>query len=372
MKVKGALVYLIAGLILVIANHQSQPSFNESKASGIYDVLNCVPDAGCMDKASESLLSSKSTKELLAELEKLGKEDNRVLLECHRITHSIGRSTYKLAKNFGEVFQQCDHTCASGCFHGAMERIFSVENPDDFSHIDPKLVKEKVPVVCEEIKSNSFGNPRFQCVHGLGHSLMFFYSYNLTKALETCEVLQSQWDRDSCYGGVLMENIQAADKSKRYLNDNLHFPCNVLEERYKHHCYHEHAARMLEFGLSYEEVGKECEKTGNYSSICVKGLGRYASNDVRQGKSVTVCTNLTLETDRQQCITGLVYALVDSSLDGRYTFPYCDTLPSKYVDFCYRAAISYMTKSLFIVKSTIINDCHKYSSHSGCLDIVNN
>ena len=47
----------------------------------------------------------------------------------------------------------------------------------------------------------------FQCVHGMGHGFQMMYAGDLPRALGSCDQLADPWDRESCYGGVFMENI---------------------------------------------------------------------------------------------------------------------------------------------------------------------
>ena len=348
-----------------------------SKAQEVSDIFRCGNDANCMDTVAGSLLQTRDTRELLAELDELGKQDSQVLIQCHPIVHAIGRMSYKLSGNVGDAFQLCDHTCHSGCFHGIMERVFVPDQPlaegATTIHIPPQVVRDKVPTICEPFGFGLEGNMRFQCLHGLGHAVMFFLNYDLIVALNACDSLPSQWDQRSCYGGVFMENVVAVDKSKRYLSDEPHYPCNVIENKYITDCYAFQTSRMLELGLSYGQIGEECANAGKYRNTCIRSLGRDGSNDARRDPgSANICTNLAVESDRRQCITGLVYALADNSLDGRYAFPYCDNLGDDYSGYCYKTTISYLINSLYITKVTVTESCETYSSKSDCRDIVSN
>ena len=346
-----------------------------SEAQGISNIFQCGNDANCMDTAAGTLLQTRNTRELLAELDELGKQDTQVLVQCHPIVHAIGRMSYKLSGNVGDAFQLCDHTCHSGCFHGIMERIFVPDQPlaegVTTIHIPPEVVREKVPTICEEFGIGLEGNTRFQCLHGLGHAVMFFLNYDLIVALDTCDALSSRWDQRSCYGGVFMENVVAVDKDKRYLSDEPHYPCNVIEDKYITDCYGFQTSRMLELGLSYEQIGEECEEAGNYRNTCLVSLGRDASNDARADpKSANICTSLVTKGDTRQCMKGLVYALADNSLDGRYAYPYCDNLGDDHTTYCYQTTISYLLNSLYIPQTTVTESCERYSTKPDCRDIV--
>ena len=356
----------------------SKDGIKELTASGVLDIFECGSNETCMDNVSELLLKTRNAKELLAELDESGKKDSRILIQCHPITHSVGRTLYKKLleenKHIADVFQQCDHTCHSGCFHGAMERVFfSDGSSDGEDHVTPQILREKVPSVCEGFDQGLSGNLRFQCLHGLGHAVVFFNYYNLIDSLKLCDLLPTDWDRSSCHGGAFMENVVASNKSKRLVSNDPHFPCNMLEEKYKNSCYLMQTSRMLELGLSYEKIGKECENVESYRSTCMISLGRDASNDVRKDpKSAKICIGLPTENDNKNCISGLVYALSDNSWDGRYAFPYCDDLPADYIDYCYKTTIAYLMHSLFIDKTALIKSCQAHSSYYDCINTVNN
>ena len=101
-------------------------------------------------------------------------------------------------------------------------------------------------------------------------------------------------------------------------------------------------------------------------------LGRDASNDARKDpKSAAICMELGIETDKNSCINGMVYALSDNTWDGRYAFPYCDSLPDDFANYCYTITISYLTKSLYINKTIIMESCKTHSTYPDCIEMVN-
>ena len=140
---------LIASAILAAPQKQDTVAEIEAKAYGMIDVYLCGANQTCMDNISEMMLKTRSAKELLAELDGLGRNDPSVLIQCHPITHSIGRTLYKKLlegnKHLADVFQECDHTCHSGCFHGAMERVFFADGIGGEDHVIPQILREKIP-----------------------------------------------------------------------------------------------------------------------------------------------------------------------------------------------------------------------------------
>ena len=86
----------------------------------------------------------------------------------------------------------------------------------------------------------------YQCVHGLGHGLMIYSGLDLPWSLQTCDRLQTDFDRVSCTGGVFMQNL---DTEHGHLalpapKDPI-YPCNAVAERHKVYCYLMVTSRIL-------------------------------------------------------------------------------------------------------------------------------
>src|SRR6185369_728631 len=104
-------------------------------------------------------------------------------------------------KNFPLSFSHCREAYASGCYHGVLEGYLSSR---------ASVTAEDVGALCGSLgESGKTDWLKFQCVHGLGHGLTMYYDHDILKALLLCDALKSSRERDSCYGGVFMENIVA-------------------------------------------------------------------------------------------------------------------------------------------------------------------
>jgi len=229
---------------------------------------------------------------------------------CHDRAHEIGRMAYDL---FGtQAFAYAGHSCKSGAMHGVTESLLAERGTEDLA--------EEVAVLCATVVRDFF---RHQCVHGVGHGLLGWVSYELPDALELCDRLTEEADRVSCYSGVFMENISGSlaggmvesgmdhagmhhhghavqggegdapmspeaaraatiERSAQYLHpDDPHYPCDVVEERYVDACYSVQTYHMLtvhenDFGA----VARECESlpTEVRREICFSSLGRDVGN----------------------------------------------------------------------------------------------
>lgn len=207
-------------------------------------------------------------------IERFEAEDSELRRDCHPVVHAIGRETYRIKGNIHDSFLACDQTCHSGCYHGSVERF--LRGDDIYAQIDkhPSTaeLKQKASIACDPKVPYRY---RFQCLHGLGHALMFFSRYQLSQSLTVCDVLPEDWSRNSCYGGVFMENVFNATRESRDLSPtDYHYPCNKLNAKYRSECYVMQTSRMTEMGLSTEAIFKECAQYLSQPARCVELAAR--------------------------------------------------------------------------------------------------
>lgn len=322
--------------------------------------------SNCMDAYFEDFLKIHTTKEALAAVQTLEDTDSTIRVACHEVVHAIGRETFAKEKTIHDSFAACDQTCHSGCYHGAMERFlrgndFSTSDEEQ-AHISESELAQKLITACPV---NNPINLRFQCLHGLGHAVVFYIDYNLPKALGYCDKLPTDWDRASCWGGAFMENIHSATPEKRYLSiTDYHFPCSVIDTKYRSDCYVMQTTRMAEMGLQRPQIIIECEKAGIYRLQCLQSLGRDASNDVRAGSGasvVTLCESISDADGLRACLRGVAYALADNTWNGTYVFPFCGEFKNPADrEYCYSLSTSYLKSMLLVAKEKIQGDCTKF------------
>ncbi|OGF82518.1 hypothetical protein A3B18_00910 [Candidatus Giovannonibacteria bacterium RIFCSPLOWO2_01_FULL_46_13] len=331
-------------------------------------ILNCLGKAGesgnCLDLLFRAYLKTKTPVEALALATKLGNENSTILLSCHPVVHAIGRETFLQKKTVHDSFAACDQTCHSGCYHGAMERFLRGElaSEDQNAHISEEEVKEKTKSACDLNQPLRF---RFQCLHGLGHALMFFLDYDLEGSLGSCDAYPDGWSRSSCYGGVFMENVFTASPEKRDLSaTDYHYPCSKLADQYKADCYMMQTTRMSEMGLNTDRLFEECKKAANYRLLCMQSIGRDLSNDARIGAPKPVaekCEKVSSE-DRQACTRGVVYALEDNTWDGKYGFPFCAAFTSaEDQKYCFMIAKAYLQNTFETTQAQIQTQCTQFA-----------
>ena len=318
----------------------------------------------CLDGLFHPYIRDHSTKDALALVQKFSDEDAGLRVSCHPVVHSVGRETFLQQKTIHNSFAVCDQTCHSGCYHGAIERFLRGGGAEDAGerHISEEEIKTKAARACDTNDATRF---RFQCLHGLGHALMFFLDYKLEKTLASCDIQPDGWSRSSCYGGVFMENVFSATPEKRDLSPtDYHYPCSALNEKYKSDCYMMQTTRMSEMGLDINGLFRECRMAGAYKLICFQSMGRDLSNDVRIKDPAITSEKCERGADRDEinaCTRGVIYALIDNTWTGKYAFPFCASFRDKDAgSYCFAASTGYLKATYQKSNEEIAKECGTY------------
>jgi hypothetical protein len=336
---------------------------NLPSLQAVKSCMNSVASAKCLDQLFREALSKHSTLDLLQHVQRFDMEDPELGRDCHPIVHAIGRETFRIKGNIHDSFAACDQTCHSGCYHGSVERFLRGDNiyAQVDKHPSAAELRQKAIVACDP---NIPLRLRFQCLHGLGHALLFFSRYQLLQSLEVCDVLLEDWSRDSCYGGVFMENVFNAMPQTRDLSPtDYHYPCSQLNPKYRGKCYGMQTSRMTEMGLSTEQLFQECDKAGEYRHQCSASVGRDLSNIVRAGQIRPIAEKCEMVTgeSRFACMRGVAYALIDNTWDGRYALPFCAALTQENDrSTCFQTSGHYLKNTFEKSSVEIAKDCSEH------------
>lgn len=351
------------------ASSVAQPEAEFSTSPGLPSIdalklcLGGANSAACLDRIFRDFLKTHTTKNALQLIQRFELEDTELRRDCHPIVHAVGRETFRIKGNIHDSFSACDQTCHSGCYHGSVERFLRGEEiySQADRHPNQAELKQKAAAACDS------GVPvrlRFQCLHGLGHALMFFSRYKLAPSLEACDALAEEWGRHSCYGGVFMENVFNSTPELRDLSPtDYHYPCNRIDTKYRGECYVMQTSRMTEMGLSTSRLFEECQKTGEYDLSCTVSIGRDLSNDVRMGQTRATaekCESVTAER-RLACMRGVIYALIDNTWDGRYALPFCVAFGEESDQrTCVKESLAYLRTAFQKSTEEITDDCAQH------------
>ncbi|MEK6983388.1 MAG: hypothetical protein AABX33_02350 [Nanoarchaeota archaeon] len=307
--------------------------------------------------------------------ESLSRTGYSVNINCHNRAHELGRMAYKM---LGAIaFKSCGIQCHSGCRHGATEAFFADKGTFN--------LQENINLLCDE-ELNAFNT--HQCFHGIGHGLMAWSDYDLPLALSTCDLLWTNSSKSSCYSGVFMENIVgsiAIDEESDvthftyYLNDDPHYPCNIVEDKYKGQCYFLQTDRMLTLhNGNLSVIGIECAKAPQeYQHLCFSSMGRTVSGIKSRNPeaSIQICREITNKQNSDSCIIGVLQDQFwdESQASGAIDFclhlantsleqncynqitirgadvltsmqTFCEKFPEKYYEICINAKPSVVVK----------------------------
>ena len=243
--------------------------------------------------------------------------------DCHNQAHDAGRIAYEL--NGARAFQFCSAECHSGCYHGATEAYFAEHGTGD-------LIRD-LNTIC-----NSELNPFFshQCIHGIGHGLMAWSDYELLESLKNCDLLPK--NQDSCHSGVYMENIVgglAAEQGHftKYLNNDPHFPCTIVPEKYKDACYFYQSSRMIQLFMGdFKKVADACnEIEKKYQTSCFQSMGRDVGGYNRGNAAgvITSCQGAEKGSPRTNCLMGAVQDALWDPGGKNVALQFCKLLTDK-------------------------------------------
>jgi plastocyanin len=260
----------------------------------------------------------------------------RAGLDCHERAHMLGHHAYQ---DFGAVaLAAAGHECHSGAYHGATEAMFRERGT--------LSLERDVAVVCDAMTNTFF---RHQCVHGVGHGLMAWTSYELRDALELCDGVGRALDRESCYSGVFMENVVgglqgAMGHRTEYLSRDPHFPCNILGPRYVAACYFYQTSHMLNiFRGDFSRVAAACGVLAGFPRrLCFESMGRDVGGRTRHQpeRSIGLCASARATQDRRQCLAGAVQDYFWDSAGADPAVRFCRTLTDEpEVRSCYDTII---------------------------------
>lgn len=286
-------------------------------------------------KLTEKYLESYGPKKLMEKL--LKDSGNESEFNCHRYAHQIGKLSYKVL-GAQKALKEGTGECHSGYFHGATEGFFS-ENGT--ANLKINLIR-----LCSRDLNPFF---RHQCYHGVGHGLMGWANYEINEALQNCELLENSANLSSCTTGVFMENYTGAfqknqsknaDHISKYLSEDPHFPCNIVDKKHKYNCYFLQTSRMLQlFGINFQKVVQECKKVAEeYQSACFQSMGRDVGGFFRNNPQAAIetCIEISTKNQRINCLNEAAQYTFWTTEGQNIAIKFCKLLINKVEkDSCY-------------------------------------
>ena len=276
----------------------------------------CAGAYSCLEQAFGNVAFRDGPRPALALFEARLSTDVDVERDCHRIVHTIGSAAFaRYDGNVARTFAEGSSTCASGYYHGILERAFA--------GISTKAQLAKTArSLCVGTGIRRRGFLDYQCRHGLGHGFMIQTGYDLPTALSLCSQLGSGWDEVTCTGGVFMENINTRFGFRsRWVDDSDPlYPCTRVDSRYKRSCHVRATTRILELnGNDFEKTARTCASAGaKWAPYCFRGYGRDAVVEARYEsleKALRLCG--LVDSAQRECLYGAARTFADGAgLEG--------------------------------------------------------
>ncbi len=234
----------------------------------------CKGRYGCLEQAFGNVAYASGSRRAFALFETTVTRDPDVERNCHRIVHMIGSAT--LARNAGDLgrtFAQGSSVCASGYYHGILERSFvGIETKAGLQRVAKSL--------CAGLDTRPRSFLDYQCRHGLGHGFMIQTGYDLPTALSLCSGLGSGWSRVTCTSGAFMENVSTRFGFRSpWLDETRPFyPCNTVPLVHRRSCYVRASTWILQIeDNDFVRTAARCSAAPRkWVAMCFRGLGRDA------------------------------------------------------------------------------------------------
>ena len=292
----AAVAYLSYGKPSVVQKEQFQPqsiqlqsatdpasvATTTTKLPYTYQSVLCADKTDTNDKFNcerdyyKGLVDKYGVPAAFADLKKRYQSDPFTVAQCHPLAHVIGREATVFYPTVSDAYTHGDSFCWSGYYHGVMEGIIA--------KIGYSALPAKMNTICSDLPgAKSYSFDYYNCVHGLGHGIMELGSDDVFSSLQTCDNLTGAWEKESCYGGVFMENIIAHDRGVDVPDlkpSQPLYPCTGVAAQYKNACYLMQTSYVLEQNHgNFPEMFADCAAVAEpYRDICNQSGGRDATS----------------------------------------------------------------------------------------------
>ncbi len=234
-------------------------------------------------------------------------------LYCHTLLHPIGEAAGAHYGSVAEAYKHGDPFCRSGYYHGVLEGIFGEEGDD--------ALLSNLDTICEGVPGRErYSYDYFACVHGVGHGLMSYFDHDLFESLKGCERLVGEWEQESCFGGVFMENIIAdtpEERSRFLKHDDLLYPCTVVAPHQQEQCYQMQTSHAIaELEGDFARVFQLCASVEERNRIfCYQSIGRDASGWAYGSveEVLSFCSQGSSIAARTECLVGAAADFIQSN-----------------------------------------------------------
>ncbi|HTN23782.1 MAG TPA: c-type cytochrome [Solirubrobacteraceae bacterium] len=321
--------------------------------------------AECLEQAFGNLTFKAGPKPALARLAQALQTNRAVQVDCHRIAHRMGSAALsRFHDHVAPAFIAGSPICASGYYHGIIERAFLGQPNTRLATVARQL--------CADPQIDAQRFLAYQCIHGLGHGLMIYTGYDLPGSLKTCDELRTGFDRVSCSGGVFMENFNSSyGVTSKYLraSDPI-YPCDAVAERHKLYCYLLVTANILRLtGGNLQRTADACMRSEKaWVGTCYESFGRDASGIAGKDADRAIASCRLARAHEGDCIYGVAREIVNADAAGARGGRFCARTAHRFRARCY-AGVGSVLASIEPTPERLRGACREVSGRwvDGCL-----
>ncbi len=359
-KKRALLILVIFTLVCGLVWKDKTAPVSEYVLSQISNCYDTGKKNTCYKSLAETLVEKYKLKEVFTVLES-HENDPKIFEACHEVLHFMGQAEYARTNNLSSSMGQGNPVCFAGYFHGVLEAYMSSQKINIGEETSVVWLKENIPLLCSGKVSQKILN---ECLHGLGHALMYATDSNLPASLELCDVLSTGAQREWCYSGAFMENSTSStnpDHPNQYLDKkNPMYPCNILEKKYLNMCYTLQSFYFAKISdYDWKKTMALCNQVpADYRYGCYHAIGQSQVGGVQEYSAMEkVCAFAQNPEYYRSCLSGVVGALVERYGDGvKKASGFCGILQDKGQSYCFQS---------------IINLMRQYSSNENLTEICN-
>lgn len=275
-------------------------------------------DNSCYKNMARVFASKYEIKDVLQIFEE--NEKTPVFFEkCHTALHFLGQEEYRLTKDTKKSLGMGTPICFAGFYHGILEAYLTESG---LVNNNEKLA-EAAPGLCGAEDNFEIKKIYNECLHGLGHALMFATNGDLPESLKLCDTLGSIEDRNWCYSGAFMENSTSStnkDHPSKYMKaDDLMYPCNILDKKYGEMCYMLQSFYFAEIShYDWKEYERLCSLVPHeFEDECVNAIGQTQVGFTQDPNVMRDnCGLLATKQRRNNCLKGVIGAMGERYGDG--------------------------------------------------------
>lgn len=301
--------------IFASGNFDSKVSIFEDKNSIVSDILQeCGRDDECVYLKLQKISKTESQDTVIFVANQIPLEWEKEEKICHSIAHHVAEFLLGYFNgNLSEAISHVGNACGNALYHGVVENYFSVKVLLEDVEVDDLDITSP----CMNVGSSIDSNLHQQCVHGIGHSLAKVYDFDVFEAVKRCDEFVNSVDRDRCSDGLFMENNNEDfyNKGGSYDENDMFYPCDKVDEKYKFRCYFYQGYHILRLNdYSYHRSFQDCEKIPDEEIFIVRCIHAISSDMTVQffyndnKKIIQMCDELNLKY-QWECIRASVNAL---------------------------------------------------------------